>query len=404
MSKSFMFAVENAGNDKFVSLPKIEEQINSGHKILEETQADYFFNATRFENATDFKYVSEDGYKTLLNEGYNEIYNLLKHGSNTVEVLAENVTHLNSEDGDQFFNLYDRGLQIDGLNWGSVEEEYGKVDLSVLVDVLTNNYEINPTEKELVGKEANKNQINIDCIKSSLDALEGDEDEFWSMIEAGIGTAMDFSESVEFVKNWIEQNGNWGDNSPHLEIESHNSLTFDKDLLEAFANQEEVETLSVDLNANTTEENNLHALADEIAVNYSIIKKADCKYEVYFYIVDDINGTVKGVAPTDSGYVNAALSNIIFPKFSNSDSNIESGTLQFDAGSLIVPLVIEKGNVKEVQNGNAKVYFSYAGASGGDGLDRIKLIDGNVFGFNSQLDKTDNDVNDIIIKLDNLSI
>lgn len=399
-----MSAVENSRNNKLAGLPTIEEQINSGRKILNETQPDFLFNATRSDRAAGFKYVSEDGYKTLLNEEYNEIYNLLKNGSNTVEVLAEDVTHLNLEESDRFFNLYDYGLQTDRLNWSSAQKEYSTVDLSILVDVGTNNCEVNKTEKELVAKEVRKNQTNIGCIKSSFDILGGDEDDFWSMIETGIGTAMDFSESVEFVKNWIEQNGTWEDNPQILEIECDHSTTFEEDLIKVLANQEKVKTLSVDVTENTDEENNLNTLADEITVHYSIIRKADCKHEVYFYAVDDINGTVEGFAPTDCGYVEAALSNIIFPRFSNGDDKIENGSLQFDPGSLIVPLVIEKETFNDVQNGKAKVYFSYAGASGGDGLDRIKLLDGNVFGFNYLLDNSDNEVNDIVIKLDNLSI
>ncbi|WP_153009558.1 hypothetical protein [Mastigocoleus testarum] len=399
MSKSFMFAIENSENNKFASLPTIEEQIDIGRKILNQTQPDSWFSTSFDKN--DFKYVSEDGYKTLLNEGYNEIYNLLKNGSNTVEVLAENVTNSHPEDSDQFFNLYDYGLQAESPSWISAEEEYSKLDVSVLADLVTENCEINQTENELIKQELKNSQITMNCIRSSLDVLGGDEDDFWSMIETGIGTAMDFSESVEFVRNWIEQNGIWDSKTPILELECDRSLTFEEDLPESIPSQEEVEILPADVTANLIQEDGLNTLTDEIIINYSIVRKNNCKHEVYFYVVDDINGTVEGLAPTENGYVEAALNNIIFPNFSNSAHKIESGTLQLDAGSLIVPLVIEEGSLAEVQKGNAKVYFSYAGAIGGDGLDRIKLLDGNVFGFNYQLD---NDDNDIVIKLDNSNI
>ncbi|KST68607.1 hypothetical protein BC008_33700 [Mastigocoleus testarum BC008] len=394
-----MFAIENSENNKFASLPTIEEQIDIGRKILNQTQPDSWFSTSFDKN--DFKYVSEDGYKTLLNEGYNEIYNLLKNGSNTVEVLAENVTNSHPEDSDQFFNLYDYGLQAESPSWISAEEEYSKLDVSVLADLVTENCEINQTENELIKQELKNSQITMNCIRSSLDVLGGDEDDFWSMIETGIGTAMDFSESVEFVRNWIEQNGIWDSKTPILELECDRSLTFEEDLPESIPSQEEVEILPADVTANLIQEDGLNTLTDEIIINYSIVRKNNCKHEVYFYVVDDINGTVEGLAPTENGYVEAALNNIIFPNFSNSAHKIESGTLQLDAGSLIVPLVIEEGSLAEVQKGNAKVYFSYAGAIGGDGLDRIKLLDGNVFGFNYQLD---NDDNDIVIKLDNSNI
>lgn len=394
-----MFAIENGENNKFASLPTIEEQIDIGRKILNQTQADSWFSTSFDKN--DFKYVSEDGYKTLLNEGYNEIYNLLKNGSNTVEVLAENVTNSHPEDSDRFFNLYDYGLQAESPSWMSAEEEYGKLDVSVLADLVIENCEINQTENELIKQELKNSKITMNCIRSSLDVLGGDEDDFWSMIETGIGTAMDFSESVEFVRNWIEQNGIWDSKTPILELECDRSLNFEEDLPESIPSQEEVEILPADVNRNLIQEDSLNTLSDEIVINYSIVRKNDCKHEVYFYVVDDVNGNVEGLAPTDNGYVEAALNNIIFPNFSNSADKIENGTLQLDAGSLIVPLVIEEGSLAEVQKGNAKVYFSYAGAIGGDGSDRIKLLDGNVFGFNYQLD---NDDNDIVIKLDNSNI
>ena len=399
MSKSFMFAVGNGENNKFASLPTVEEQIDIGRKILNQAQPDSWFSTSFDKN--DFKYVSEDGYKTLLNEGYNEIYNLLKNGSNTVEVLAENVTNSHPEDSDRFFNLYDYGLQAESPSWTSVEEEYSKLDVSVLADLVTENCEINQTENELIQQELKSSQITMNCIRSSLDVLGGDEDDFWSMIETGIGTAMDFSESVEFVRNWIEQNGIWDSKTPILELECDRSLTFKEDLPESLQNQEEVEILPTDVTSNLIQEDSLNTLTDEIVINYSVIRKNDCKHEVYFYVVDDVNGTVEGLAPTDDGYIEAALNNIIFPHFSNRVHKVESGTLQLDSGSLIVPLVIEEGSLAEVQKGNAKVYFSYAGAIGGDGSDRIKLLDGNVFGFNYQLD---NDDNDIVIKLDNSNI
>ena len=435
MGKSFMFAFENSGDGKLDLFPTIQEQINSGRQIVNETPAHFLFNVTPPDSSSDFKYVSEDSYKTLLNEEYNEIYSLLKYGSNTLEVLAENVTNLNLEEDDQLFDLHNAGVQTDKLAWMSTDEEYGNIDLSIPNDVVIKNLEKSKSYEELVAKEINENQTKIDLVKTSLDILgDYDDDAFWSVIETGIGTAMDFSESVEFVKNWIKQNGTWEDNlqvlgtecdNPNTVARSDRCLTFKKDLSQELATEEvESRPTNIDIVASTFDTNSLHALNNEITVNYTIIKnikKANfdnlkgvtrkahnahqrCERKVYFYAVDDINGTVEGLAPTDSGYAQAALNKIIFPKFSESDNNTEIGSLQVDTGSLIVPLVIEGETLTEAQNGNAKVYFSYAGASGGDGLDHINLLDGYVFGFKELLDNTDNDFNDIVIKLDNFSI
>ena len=406
MSKSFIFPVENNGDYKLTPFPRIQEQINRGRQVVNKTQPDFLFNLTYFHNPSDFRDVREDSHSTLLNEEYNEIYNQLKHASNTVEVLAENVTSLNLEQGDQLFNFYDSSVQSDKLTSGFVQKDCSKVDLNIPADVARNYLKKNKTDKELVPKEINQNQTKMESVNSSVDVLVEDEDDFWSMIETGIETAMNHSESVEFVKNWIKQNSTWENNQQVVEAECDQSPTIKEDLPEQLVTKEKVETrrAAVDVNGSILEANDLHLLTDEITVDYTIIRKADFEHKVYFYTVDDINGTVNGLAPNDYGYVEAALNNIIFPKLSSSEHNRETGSLEFDATSLIVPLVMEGVSLAEAQNGKAKVYFSYAGAIGGDGLDHIKLLDGNIFGFKKLLDDTDNDFNNIIIKLDCFSI
>ena len=395
MSQSFMFAVENSGGEELAGFAADREQIHGELQIINETQPEFLFNVTLLSNSSDLSCTSEDCFSKLLNEKYNEICNLLKYSSDTVEWLVKKYTYSSLKKKNQFFYLYDNCVLTDNLTRRFPIKDKRKADLTLPADATRSNLEINQTDEELVAKEINENQNNINCIKASLDILGEDEDDFWSMIEAGIGTAMDFSESVEFVKNWIEQNSIGED-----------SLNSYEKLPKLLVDREEVETLptTVDVVASTIEANNADTLTDEITVNYSIFRKANLDYEVYFYAVDDINGSVYGLAPNDRGYVQAALNNIIFPKFSNRDSNTETGSLRFDAGCLIVPLVIEGGTLTEAKNGEAKVYFSYAGASGSDGLDRIKLLDGNVFGFKDLLDNTNDDFNDIVIELEHCGI
>ncbi|MBV6624817.1 MAG: DUF4114 domain-containing protein [Rivularia sp. (in: Bacteria)] len=140
----------------------------------------------------------------------------------------------------------------------------------------------------------------------------------------------------------------------------------------------------------------------KVTVDYTISREADFNNEVYFYAVDDITGAVDGVAVGDEGYLQAALNNLVSSVLSTSDDNTENGTLEFDAGSLIAPLIIADSNLETAQDGDASVYFSFAGANG-DGFDHIKMLDDNTFGFEDLPNGGDRDFNDIVITVNNFT-
>ena len=138
---------------------------------------------------------------------------------------------------------------------------------------------------------------------------------------------------------------------------------------------------------------------DTVTVDFTISREADFDNEVYFYKVDDISGTVGGVAVGTDGYLQAALDNIVSPEFSTSDDNTETGSFEFEAGSLVVPMIIADGGLEEAQSGEANVYFPYLGANGGDNFDHIKLLDDGSFGFEDLPNGGDQDFNDITIEI-----
>ncbi|MGB6297179.1 MAG: choice-of-anchor I family protein [Rivularia sp. (in: cyanobacteria)] len=141
-----------------------------------------------------------------------------------------------------------------------------------------------------------------------------------------------------------------------------------------------------------------------VTVDFTISREADFNNEVYFYAVDDITGTVDGIAVGEAGYMETALSNLVSQVFSTSDDNTESGSIEFDAGSIVVPLIIADGTLTEALNGEAEVYFSYIGAnSNGDNFDHIKLLNSDTFGFEDLPNGGDKDFNDIVIKIENIA-
>ena len=160
-----------------------------------------------------------------------------------------------------------------------------------------------------------------------------------------------------------------------------------------------------DIDGTTVEGIDLTAFAtDTVTVDYTISREANFDNQVYFYAVDDITGTVNGVAVGEDGYMEAALSNLVSSVLSTSDDNTETGSLEFEAGSMVVPLIIADGDVTQALNGEAEVYFSYLGANTDNGnFDHIKLLNDNTFGFEDLPNGGDKDFNDIVITVNDIA-
>lgn len=163
--------------------------------------------------------------------------------------------------------------------------------------------------------------------------------------------------------------------------------------------------ITTDIDGTTIEAIDLTGFATEqVTVDYTISREADFDNQVYFYAVDDITGTVGGVAVGEDGYMEAALNSLVSPVFSTSDDNTETGSLEFDAGSIVVPVIIADGTLTEALSGEAEVYFSYLGANTDNGnFDHIKLLDDNTFGFEDLPNGGDKDFNDITIEINSIA-
>ena len=140
-----------------------------------------------------------------------------------------------------------------------------------------------------------------------------------------------------------------------------------------------------------------------VSVNYTITREAAFDNEVYFYAVDDINGSVNGVNVGDANYVEEALKQLVSPKFSTTDGNTENGTAQLNAGSIVVPVIIADGTFAEALSGAAEIYFPYLGANS-DGQDHIRFNETtNTFEFEDLPGLGDQDFNDITIKINGIA-
>ncbi len=182
------------------------------------------------------------------------------------------------------------------------------------------------------------------------------------------------------------------------------NLDFREDtVLEGFV--EEIEIAATTLADGTTVESiDLTGFTGQATINYTISREADFDNEVYFYEVDNINGNIGSIEVGEEDYIEAALGNIISPVFSTSDGNTVTADAQFNAGSVVVPLIIADGTLAEALSGDAEIYFPYLGANTDNGsFDHIRLIDENTFGFEDLPNGGDEDFNDIEIRINSIA-
>ncbi|MEM6753698.1 MAG: DUF4114 domain-containing protein, partial [Cyanobacteria bacterium P01_C01_bin.38] len=148
---------------------------------------------------------------------------------------------------------------------------------------------------------------------------------------------------------------------------------------------------------------------DVVTADFSVFREAAFNNEVYFYKVD-IDGKVDGFVPNTSTYQQAALDNLVKDavtgeviKFSAANQSVETGSTQIETGSIIAPLIIIDGSLEQLTDSdtsnNPQVYFPYLGANA-DGVDHIRLLADNTFGFEDLPNGGDFDYNDLIVKMD----
>ncbi|MEM9540323.1 MAG: FG-GAP-like repeat-containing protein [Cyanobacteria bacterium P01_E01_bin.42] len=139
---------------------------------------------------------------------------------------------------------------------------------------------------------------------------------------------------------------------------------------------------------------------------FTVTREANYTNEVYFYRIDDENGTIDGLAPGQTGYAEAAIRNRVNNpglQVSNERTNVQNGS--FEGGFLYAPVIIANGTVNDFLNLNpnnfvgseVQAYFVF-GEANSDRTDHIILLGNNAFGFEDLVNGGDNDFNDIVVE------
>jgi uncharacterized repeat protein (TIGR01451 family) len=150
-----------------------------------------------------------------------------------------------------------------------------------------------------------------------------------------------------------------------------------------------------------------------VQANFVVNREAAFNNFVGFYKISDSQGTIidplTGVSlkPGDTGYTEAAIKNRV-AGIDLQTTNQSTATINgaFQGGSIFAPFIVVNGSVNQLldadKSNDPAVYFAYLGANS-DGVDHIRLLGNNTFGFEDLPSGGDFDYNDIIIKA-NLSV
>ena len=144
----------------------------------------------------------------------------------------------------------------------------------------------------------------------------------------------------------------------------------------------------------------------QITANFlEVISNAAFDNLVGFYAIEDTQGTVldefgNSLSPGDEGYAEAAVQRRVFELDRNTTDAVE-----FTGGDLLAPFIIANATAQEFLNQNPNneqgedplAYFSFLGANP-DGVEHIRLLDNNTFGFEDLFGGGDNDFDDLLFE------
>jgi len=131
-----------------------------------------------------------------------------------------------------------------------------------------------------------------------------------------------------------------------------------------------------------------------VSAEFEVNSEAAYNNTFGFYAVDDPTGRIGNLNPGDPGYAEAAIAQKL------------DLTVGLPGGKLLAPFVIADGTPEEflAKNPNNQstqgtlAYFAYMGANP-DGVDHLRLLGDNVFGFEDKFGGGDADFNDLVVQV-----
>ena len=207
--------------------------------------------------------------------------------------------------------------------------------------------------------------------------------------------------SNSFSLNWEDGSGNsTGFDDLQVQIQAN-----DKSMPLGTALQSKPQGESLDL----------RGITGAVTADFTVYREASYNNFVGFYRVTDGNGGIDtsgdGIAdilPGQDGYVQAALNGRVSDVSLNVNNGGTAGfntTLQ--GGAMYVPFLVANGTLDALldrnPNNNPDIYFAFLGANS-DGVDHVRILGDNTFGFEDLRGGGDKDFNDVIVKVNLASV
>ncbi|MEI6369727.1 MAG: DUF4114 domain-containing protein [Nostocales cyanobacterium ELA608] len=147
----------------------------------------------------------------------------------------------------------------------------------------------------------------------------------------------------------------------------------------------------------------LRSIAGSVNANFVVNREASYNNFVGFYRVTDANGGIDtngdgtaDILPGQDGYVQAALNGRVSDISLNTNNG---GTAELNTtlqgGAIYVPFLVADGGFDA---NNPNIYFAFLGANS-DGVDHVRMLGDNTFGFEDLRGGGDKDFNDMIVKV-----
>ena len=163
---------------------------------------------------------------------------------------------------------------------------------------------------------------------------------------------------------------------------------------------------------NSAEVIDLTNVSNQVTAEFSVYRDALYNNSVYFYKVDNGDGVIGDINPASSNpqdYLQAAINNIVkdvltgeVVELTGNNQGITTTQAVIEGGSIIAPMIVVNGNLSQLTDGDAnndpEFYFPYLG-SNTDGIDHIRLLADNIFGFEDLPFAGDSDYNDMIVAM-----
>jgi hypothetical protein len=147
----------------------------------------------------------------------------------------------------------------------------------------------------------------------------------------------------------------------------------------------------------------LRGIAGPVNANFVVNREASYNNFIGFYRVTDANGGIDtngdgtaDILPGQDGYVQAALNGRVSDISLNTNNG---GTAELNTtlqgGAIYVPFLVADGGFDA---NNPNIYFAFLGANS-DGVDHVRMLGDNIFGFEDLRGGGDKDFNDMIVKV-----